>query len=905
MLPKLFSRCARLGAPSSRLLRLCDRLVLGGLLFLILFTPLAFGSVHPWATMTMEATIFLLVIVWMAKLLLAPSNAPHSKNAPHFFLPLLLFGSSVLFQLLPLPPSLLHMISPSTYEVYTKTLPGWPEKIPYKNLTIPKSSTNVSNFLENWRPLSLAAKLTTGELLKFLAYCALLGVVFLYPFDVSPHNPHHERGCYRVIVLTVLWSGLLIASIGIVQLYTWNGKLLWFFVPYDVGVPEASMSRASGPFANPNHFANYLGLIFPLSLTGVLAPGAFVAREKTRRFRLVCGGISFMLLMGIVLSLSRGGWLATAVGLGILVSVFLALPPEKQPVLLQGPKKTLAYFLTSGCVLFLAMTLFFVGPSGRDALDTRLERSLIQIAAGGDGRERLWSVSLRMVQDFPVFGVGFGAWSELFPRYEKPPWSMNFAFKAHNDYAQLLAETGLLGFGLLTWFFWMFGKRLIRRLSTLSSKDIPILAALVAGLGATAFHEFWDFSLHVPANAVLFTLCVGCILRVVGAPDGPAVFWPRRYVAGVVLVSCIVLMSVFAQARIPYPYNLADITSVAEAKARIFAYPAHADAHVALFHLRTEIPLDERLSELQIALWFEPYNPEIRDLYAASLIYLGRKEEGLAEMARSVAFAPDHSTHWYFDGQRLLQLSQSEQRAIEAGLQQALAANDEAVEGLGHFYAVLGRFAERGDLFEHAAQKEKDPARLLNYLLNAGHAYRQAEQLQKAEALLRQAIAIAPQDIRPYQFLIAQVFALTGDISAAKEVVETGIKSGADPFVLYLELGKATRRMQEGEEARTAFQEALSLRPNSFQAHAQLGVLYMQEKNFDRAALSLQKAVGIDPNSAWAFYHLGLAEERRYRYLEAEQAYTKAIELAPENSGYQQRWKALLQKIATNIQSDN
>src|SRR5205823_14528898 len=56
-------------SPRSSLL-VCDRLVTASLLFLIFFTPLAFGSVHPWAFSLMEGMIFLLVAVWMSKLLL-------------------------------------------------------------------------------------------------------------------------------------------------------------------------------------------------------------------------------------------------------------------------------------------------------------------------------------------------------------------------------------------------------------------------------------------------------------------------------------------------------------------------------------------------------------------------------------------------------------------------------------------------------------------------------------------------------------------------------------------------------------------------------------------------------------------------------------------------------------------
>src|SRR5438093_751475 len=113
-------------------LLVCDYIVTGSLLFLIFFTPLAFGSVHPWAFSFMEGMIFLLVAVWMSKLLLGargqelaiegPADTgiqrhghshPISSSPRHrvamtpglwLLLPLLLFFSFILFQLLPLPP---------------------------------------------------------------------------------------------------------------------------------------------------------------------------------------------------------------------------------------------------------------------------------------------------------------------------------------------------------------------------------------------------------------------------------------------------------------------------------------------------------------------------------------------------------------------------------------------------------------------------------------------------------------------------------------------------------------------------------------------------------------------------------------------------------------------------------
>src|ERR1043166_7116578 len=104
----------------------CDRIVTGGLLLLIVFTPFAFGSVHPLAYLAMEATIFLLVVVWMIRLVRGQRSDVRGQSEIQnpqseivsLALPLALFFGLVLFQLVPLPPSLLRVLSPFTYEYY-------------------------------------------------------------------------------------------------------------------------------------------------------------------------------------------------------------------------------------------------------------------------------------------------------------------------------------------------------------------------------------------------------------------------------------------------------------------------------------------------------------------------------------------------------------------------------------------------------------------------------------------------------------------------------------------------------------------------------------------------------------------------------------------------------------------
>src|SRR5437870_6023817 len=103
---------------------ICDLIIQGGLLFLIIFTPLAFGSVYPWGVALIEATVLLMALAWILKLL--HTERLRIVHTP-FNLPILLFLGLIGLQLLPLPPTVLYSVSPATYSLYQQTLAGWPD----------------------------------------------------------------------------------------------------------------------------------------------------------------------------------------------------------------------------------------------------------------------------------------------------------------------------------------------------------------------------------------------------------------------------------------------------------------------------------------------------------------------------------------------------------------------------------------------------------------------------------------------------------------------------------------------------------------------------------------------------------------------------------------------------------
>jgi O-antigen ligase/Flp pilus assembly protein TadD len=881
---------------------LLDRLFTGGLLFLILFTPFAFGAVQPWAYITMEVVIFALVIVWMGKraLLAGEHRAGSSTNFEfrnsnfelfRFAIPLMLFLALVGFQLIPLPPSLLKIISPQTFETYRQILPGWPEREPYgelgsmeqgagsteqgatgegswvsgvgltgnapdaknapnaaregqrakiasqpepQNLTPNTQKPARGLFPETWLPLSLSSNLSKIDLLRFAAFAALFFSVWRYPFEKPFEDfgfPNSDPGFFilspeqrflRAVIFAVLGTGLLVAAFGFVERFPWNGKILLFVAGYD----SRAVARASGPFINPDHFANYLSLIFPLALGAALFRTFMVSKANQYGLTIFCAFTGFLLFTGILLSLSRAGWMNAL--LGVVVLVWLApwggarqrakrkkqrqnrIPntqhrqPESASRLTPHAFARVARLSLITVFILLIVSLFFAGESGREKVDARLEETL-ERDMGFAGRVTAWKDSLGMIRDFPLIGVGLGAWGDVFKRYESGPWSSEYFNEAHNDYIEILAETGVVGFGLLAWFFVGAGRRLTQGIKKISSKNIPVLAAILSALAGMALHSWLDFSLQIPANALLFTVLLALGMRLVNSreqgarsvarsewspvPGLPSAeislergAWSRDFgqrsevrrqrsvsrlfalspllrAAGSLPLSGLrspVTISALALALIGCAVTQEEEAprpqSVAEAKERLLARPFKASYHLSVIRrMEEDAPLEWRLREYRAAHWIQPTNPYIRDQIAATLTALGRTDEALKEMSQSVAHAPSLERHEYLSAEALPQLSAQEQDAVEKGFKQALSWDyPEALNGLAEFYARLERFADQAALYEQAALNKKDNAKKVELLINGGLAYLRAERREQGarsreQGAKREALAVTGQ----------------------------------------------------------------------------------------------------------------------------------------------------------------
>jgi len=116
--------------------------------------------------------------------------------------------------------------------------------------------------------------------------------------------------------------------------------------------------------------------------------------------------------------------------------------------------------------------------------------------------------SLKMVMKRPLLGSGLGTFSTVYPEF-RSFYTIYFVNQAHNDYLQLLVETGLIGFSIGIWFLVLVFRRASGKLKDWNetASGSMTVAALLGCVGILV-HSFLDFNLQIPANAALFyVLC--------------------------------------------------------------------------------------------------------------------------------------------------------------------------------------------------------------------------------------------------------------------------------------------------------------------------------------------------------------------------------------------------------------
>jgi O-antigen ligase len=432
-------------------------------------SPWFFGSAEPIFECMLNAGVFILLGLWALRILVEKQFT--WQKCPIF----LCLGGVFLvgiWQIVPLPRTLVGWLSPETGRVYDRLLPEEKEELP----------SGEAQSSGPWPPgstLSLYPSGTKLQVLRILSVCLLYAAV-----RNNITSPTHLK---RLCILAMV-NGVFLSLFGLVQFFTSPSNFLyWQF---------QTPGQGFGPFMYRSHFAFYLNLCIGLSFgyllwaKGISDPSPrWVLHNPLALWIIVALGL---MLGSAAFCLSRGGFLA--LGGAAILFLFIWSYHSRQITHLGN----LIWILAIGG----ALIIWF----GLPVVEQRLETIWAGDALGS--RIPLWIKLFPVVKDFFFCGTGYGTILYVEPIQRQNANLGNLVVDhAHNDYLESLVEGGILRLGIGLLAIGLVYRQSFRGIRNPGNTLIQgLLLGSLFAFTTTVIHSIGDFGLHMPAIAILVTV---------------------------------------------------------------------------------------------------------------------------------------------------------------------------------------------------------------------------------------------------------------------------------------------------------------------------------------------------------------------------------------------------------------
>ena len=548
---------------------------------------------------------------------------------------------------------------------------------------------------------------------------------------------------------------------------------------------------------------------------------------------------------------------------------------------------------------------------------------------GEEFRGRVWQATHTMIGQFPTWGTGLGSFNEVFPAYRTSNIGLTFEH-AHNDYLELLAEGGAIGF-LLVAAFWI----ILLGSSMRSLRYLPggwrrgmIAGGSAACIGILVFSLF-DFNMQIPANALLLTIIVGLIhatssmaprknrrdrmRRERGYRLGKTSRWVLSTL--VVLGALGMIFSVVRTYGAEWSFQRWQGSRLPRLNTAIGLSPANPRYRYERAVYFERRALEAGASNFERRVWLNKAHAELQEVVGRAptqgryFFHLGWIEgslgrpEAAAEAIR-IALDLDPRNPFLFHSVGLFHRRAGDETQAKAAFLQAHEFMPELLPGILELYweetqqyedlrqtvpdiaeahFQFGQFLDRQGKEEAEIEFQKalelDPDKDTFQMRAAQFSFRQREYARAQD--LSEAIGRGSPYYAGARVLLGRIaFAQGDDLTAQSRLLEAAQVEPTN-FEVYLNLGKVYFRQGDREAAISSYERALSLKLDLAEAYADLGQIYVQGGEEDQAIQAYQQALQHNPES-WEF-HLRLARIYlgRQEHVEGIDRLKAAIDLNP------------------------
>jgi putative inorganic carbon (HCO3(-)) transporter len=338
----------------------------------------------------------------------------------------------------------------------------------------------------------LSTMVATDRALSYFEVALLVQTLLMFVYVVGTVRTREDVVFLAAALVTCLLAEAVVTlSVPIVGAH----NLIGIKTSIDPGAAGSFGSRFAGTLSQPNS----TGAFFSLLIVPAIALIAMPVSRRLKRFAVVAAALG---IIALVLTFSRGGWIAFALS----STFFIAVGLKRGWISARIP-------IASAIVLVLLLV-----PLGGQ-IATRITGSDNGAAAG---RMPLIHLAVSVIGDHPVLGVGANNLAVAFPKYAGPKYSGDWIYTVHNKYLLVWAESGI---GALLAFLWFLFATIRRGWNVWRTSD-KLLAPLALGLTAALIGRMAHMSVdtfqdrpHVQSLALIAAIIAAMDLISSRVPD--------------------------------------------------------------------------------------------------------------------------------------------------------------------------------------------------------------------------------------------------------------------------------------------------------------------------------------------------------------------------------------------------
>jgi Tfp pilus assembly protein PilF len=170
----------------------------------------------------------------------------------------------------------------------------------------------------------------------------------------------------------------------------------------------------------------------------------------------------------------------------------------------------------------------------------------------------------------------------------------------------------------------------------------------------------------------------------------------------------------------------------------------------------------------------------------------------------------------------------------------------------GRYYFKIGNDAKALAIFQRIL-----PQTPLS-LASASRVYAFRNEVEKADSIYRESLALDPNNTRTY-LRLALLYFDNFQPRVALELAQNALKLDPNLPDTYKTLGQIYASLGDKEKAVASFEQGLRLDPQNADLHFSLGWEYYNQFKFDQAVEECKKALESNPHHEWAYIALGRA----------------------------------------------